>query len=96
MLGVLRIIVEAPESMSLKDKRSVVRSLRDRIGSRFKVSVAEVGFLDDIRQGELGVVCISNDSRHADEVMAHIAAFAVANSGDGLVDRYHTEIVHLD
>ncbi len=96
VIGVLRIVVEIPESRSLKDKRSVVRSLRDRVQSRFRVSVGEVGSLNDIQVGELAVAVVSTDARHADQVMARIADFAVANSGDGSVEHFETEVLHLD
>jgi uncharacterized protein len=95
IVGVLRITVEVPESQSLKDKRSVIRSLKARIESRFKVAVAEVGDLGSHQQGELGVACVSNDSRHADEILAHVGDYAVANAGDGRVGNMETELLHL-
>ena len=95
VVGVLRLIIDVPESRSLKDKRSVIRSLKDRIGAKFKVAVAEVGLLDNLRQGELGIVCVSNDGRQADEILARIADFAESNCGDGLLSWFGTEIINL-
>lgn len=96
IVGTLRLVIEISESTSLKDKRAVVLSLKRRIQSRFKVSVAEVGRLDNLRVGELGIVCASNDARQADSILAHIADFAIANIGDGSVSHVETEILHLD
>ena len=95
IVGVLRLEVDVPESQSLKDKRSVVRSLRDRIAGRFSVSVGEVGHLESISRAELGIACVSTDSRQADAILAKIAGFAEENSGDGVVSHISTEIVHL-
>jgi uncharacterized protein YlxP (DUF503 family) len=96
VVGILKIALDIPESRSLKDKRAVIRSLKARIESRFKLSVAEVGNLDILQSGMLAVACVSNDGRHADEVLAHVADFAIANPGDGSVASYETEILHLD
>lgn len=49
---------------SLKDKRRVVASVKNRIRSRFNVSVAEVAYLDEWQRCGLGAVMISNDRRH--------------------------------
>jgi len=95
IVGVLRIVVDVPGSRSLKEKRAVIRSLKARIESRFSVAVGEVGNLEAWREGELGVVCVTNDARHADEILAHVADFAGANPGDGTVASVSTEILHL-
>ena len=50
--------------MSLKDKRRVVLSLKDRIRNGHNVSVAEVGGLDEHRRAVLGVAMVSNDLRY--------------------------------
>ena len=95
VLGILRLEIDVPESQSLKDKRSVIRSMRDRIGGKFKVAVAEVGRLDNLQHGELGIACVSNDRRQVDEILARIAAFAESNAGDGYVSNLTTEIINL-
>lgn len=95
MIGLLRIVIDAPESRSLKEKRAIVRSVKGRIESRFKVSVVEVGNLDALQQAELAIACASNDGRHADEMLAHIADFVIANPGDGIVSHLQTEILHI-
>ncbi len=95
VVGVLRVMILVPESRSLKEKRAVMRSLKGRIESRFRVAVGEVGGLDDRQEGELGIACVSTTARHADEVLAHVADFAVENAGDGVITQMDTEIVHL-
>ena len=63
IIGILRLLVEVPESHSLKEKRAVLRSLKRRIESRFKVAVGEVGNLEAWQSGELGIVCVTNDAQ---------------------------------
>jgi uncharacterized protein YlxP (DUF503 family) len=95
IVGVLRIVVEVPGSRSLKEKRAVIRSLKGRIESRFRVAVGEVGNLEAWQQGELGIVCVTNDAKHANQMLAHVADFANANPGDGMVASVSTEILNL-
>ncbi|MGE0323278.1 MAG: DUF503 domain-containing protein [Polyangiaceae bacterium] len=69
-VGVARIVLRLPGSHSLKEKRRVVRSYKERLASRLPVSVAEVGELDLHQLATLGVCTVSNDSRRCDEVLA--------------------------
>lgn len=50
-----------PESFSLKDKRRVIKSIKDKISSRFNISVAEVGFQNEKRRSELAVAMVNSD-----------------------------------
>jgi uncharacterized protein YlxP (DUF503 family) len=95
VVGILRLSVEVPGAMSLKDKRAVIRSLRDRIQAKFHLAVAEVGNLDDHRHGEIGVACLSNGARHADEILNHVVDFAHSAIGDGVISDVSTEILHV-
>jgi uncharacterized protein YlxP (DUF503 family) len=56
----LRVRAEITSSLTLKDKRQVIRSLLDRIRSRFNVSAAEVGDNDSVRYAELAVAAVAN------------------------------------
>ena len=53
-VGVLRLSLDIVGARSLKDKRSVVKSLKERVQGRLRVSIAEVGALDDPRRATLG------------------------------------------
>jgi hypothetical protein len=72
VVGVLRIELFIPESNSLKTKRFAIRSLKDRMRSRFNVSVAEVDNGDKWQRASLGVVAVSNESRHIESVMGKV------------------------
>ena len=68
VIGTLQITVLVPDSQSLKDKRMVVRSITSRVRQAFAVAVAEVGDQDTWQSAVIGVACVSNNARHADEV----------------------------
>ena len=58
-----------PGCASLKEKRSVVRSLKDRLRGRFQLSVAETGLQDVHAQEELSVALVATDRRFAETVL---------------------------
>ena len=74
-IGVLQIEVEVTDAMSLKDKRRVVLSLKDRIRHGHNVSVAEVGGLDEHRRAVLGVAMVANDLRYVQGALDKIVEF---------------------
>jgi uncharacterized protein YlxP (DUF503 family) len=63
-IGVLQLELSIGDAMSLKDKRRVIKSLKDRIAHGHNVSIAEVGALDEHRRSIIGVAMVSNDSRY--------------------------------
>lgn len=72
--------------MSLKDKRRVVKSLKDRIAHGHNVSIAEVGALDQHRRAILGLAMVSNDSRYVEGALSKIVDFVRATGNVDLVD----------
>jgi len=62
-IGVLTLELHLPQAHSLKEKRMVVRSLKDRLRSRFNVAVAELDHQDLWQRAVLGVVSISSDQK---------------------------------
>ena len=60
-IGVLSIELLIPQSQSLKSKRRVLKSLKDRIRAGFNVSVAEIDGHDKWQRARLGVCMINND-----------------------------------
>ena len=92
VVGILQLRVMVRDSQSLKDKRRIVRSLRDRIRNRFNVSVSEVDSLDRMQQATLGVALATNDRIFADQVLAKVVALVRATPGAELVD-YEIEIL---
>ncbi len=94
VIGTLQVTVQVPESHSLKDKRMVVRSITSRVRQTFAVAVAEVGEQDAWQTAVVGVACVSNNARHADEVCQKVLAY-IENDADGVVSASRFELIHL-
>jgi hypothetical protein len=92
VVGILQVRIMIRDAQSLKDKRRIVRSLRDRIRNRFNVSASEVDSLDQHQQATLGVALATNDPVFADQVLAKVVDLVRATPGAVLVD-YETEIL---
>ncbi len=72
VVGVLQMELAIPGAMSLKDKRRVIKSLKDRLGGRHNVSIAEVDDLDEHRSSVIAVAMVSNDRRFTDSCLSRI------------------------
>ncbi|MBI4201480.1 MAG: DUF503 domain-containing protein [Chloroflexi bacterium] len=92
-IGVCRIQLRLPDSGTLKDKRQVVRSISSRVRNRFNVSIAEVEDNDLHQHMTLGISCVSNDSRHANEVLSHVVEFIRSSRLDAELVDYELEII---
>ncbi len=91
-VGSCRVELRIPGSDSLKAKRRVVKSLKERVQNRFHVAIAEVDRLDDWQRSTLGVACVSNDSRLADATLSKVVSW-IETSGDVLVVDYEIDLV---
>ena len=78
---ILELRIEAAQS--LKDKRQVVRSLKDRLRARFNVSIAELDSSNLWNRATLGVVSISDSRDYLDGLMKNVERHAtrIANNG---------------
>ena len=74
-VGVCTAYLLIPESRSLKDKRRVVKSLLAKLGNRFNIAVSEIGDLDTPKRSVIGIVSISNDSRHLNQMLSKVVGF---------------------
>jgi hypothetical protein len=72
IVGSLRVRLLLRESRSLKDKRQVVRSIKDRLVNRLNVAVAEVDALDNRQMAVLGFATISNEASHVRSVLEEV------------------------
>jgi uncharacterized protein len=70
VVGVAVWQLHIPDCQSLKDKRQVVKSLKDRLHARFNVSAAETGYHDLHQRAEIAACVVSTDRRHAQEVLS--------------------------
>ncbi len=90
-VGVCSIKLHLYGNTSLKGKRQVLRSIKDRTRNRFNVSIAEINAHDKLQSIELGVAVISNDRRHTNEVLNKIVDFIDGMNLAEMVD-YSIEI----
>ncbi|MHB8323789.1 MAG: DUF503 domain-containing protein [Candidatus Dormibacteria bacterium] len=97
VIGSLVLTLHLPESRSLKAKRQVVSSLTARMRRTFNIAVAEVDDLDSWQLAVIGVSCVSNDSRHADQMLHKVADWVASDGGGGeaLLTRQDIELIHL-
>ena len=93
-VGVLRLTFHIPHARSLKDKRRVVLKFRDRVRSRFDVSIAEVGAQDKLQRAVFGVSVVSSDGAVCDSVLEQVARVAETQEDAVLTDRA-TELVPM-
>ena len=93
-VGAARIELAFPEARDLKDKRRVLRSIKDRVRAKFNVSIAEVAHLDAHQRGTLGLLIASNDGRFCDSVIQEAVALVESNR-DALVVDIATEVTTI-
>lgn len=91
-VGILQLDLSIPEALTLKDKRRVILSLKDRISNGHNVSVAEVDRLDEYQRSIIGIAMVSNDKRYVEGGLSKIVDLVKMNSGTNLVD-YQIEML---
>jgi len=91
-VGVARFVLRVPGAESLKDKRRVVRSFRDRVRASLPVSVAEVGLLDEHRAAIFALSVVSVDAEVCHQQIARAVGLARQTAGAELVS-VHSEVV---
>lgn len=92
IVGILELKVSVFDAMCLKDKRRVIKSLKDRISNKFNVSVAEVDYADSIRTSVLGIAMVANERRFVESALYKIVEFVRGNPLLSLID-YNVEMV---
>ena len=88
VIGVSTWSLSLPECRSLKEKRSVVKSLKERLQHRFKVSVAETRHQDVWTRAELTAAVVATDRRQADSILDKLDRYV---ESDGRAVIVHTE-----
>lgn len=87
-VGVLAWELEIVAARSLKQKRAVVRSVTDRLRSRFNLSVAETGHQDTWQRAEIAVCGVSNDRRHLESLLDKADQLVDTAAGARVIDSY--------
>ena len=81
-----------PDVHSLKEKRHILKGIKERVRNQFNVSIAEVDHHDTWQRAALAVACVSDDSRHANEVVSKTVNF-IESVADGRVIDVSVEIL---
>jgi uncharacterized protein len=86
-VGLLTIEIHIADAQSLKDKRQVLRSLKDRLRAHFNVAVAELAHQETWQRSRIGVVTISGDAKYLEESLRAIATESENILGRDLVSQ---------
>ena len=74
-LGLLKVDLLANGSRSLKEKRRIISSLKERLHQRFNVSVAETDYEDLWQRSQLSIACVSADGRSVKSILNRVREF---------------------
>jgi uncharacterized protein YlxP (DUF503 family) len=69
VVGICTVELFISDSRSLKDKRQVLHSLKDRLHGKFNLSVAEVDGQDLWQKAVLGMACVANEGGHVSQIL---------------------------
>lgn len=86
-VGIARLTLYLPEAHSLKEKRMVLRRVKDRAQQKFNVAIAEVGQNDLWQRSQLGVAVLGNDRRFVDSALDEVVRFVRAEAEVTNVER---------
>lgn len=79
VVGIVRLELHLPAARSLKDKRQVVRSMKERLRERLRAAVAEVEFQDLWQRAAIGIAVVAADGGQVRELL---------NSARNIVEQY--------
>ncbi|MCW5976617.1 MAG: DUF503 domain-containing protein [Bryobacteraceae bacterium] len=85
-IGVITLEMRLDESHSLKDKRHVVKGLKDRLRNRFNVAVAEIDYQDLWQRGLIAAVTVASDRAVAERTLDSVEKDAAETLGPLLVE----------
>lgn len=92
-VGVARVALQLAENSSLKGKRMVVKSVVQRVRNRFNAAIAEIDTQDVWQTIVLGIVCVSDDPRHANEMLSKVIHFIESERLDAEVGAVEMELI---
>jgi uncharacterized protein YlxP (DUF503 family) len=69
IVSMMQLIFEIPDVESIKDKRRIIRSVKDKLVKRFRISAAEVDLQDSLSFGQIGGALVSNSRNFGEMVL---------------------------
>lgn len=91
LIGVCLVDIHLPASGSLKNKRFIIKSLKDRIRKQFNVSIAEIDYHDLWQRSLLGMAVVTQEAQFAHQVLSKAVDVVRSETRIELLD-YHIEI----
>ncbi len=88
----IQILFEIPDVMSIKEKRRIILSLKDKIRRRFQLNVAEVDLQNSLSFAQIGGALVSNSKVHGESVMNKVLLFVE----DEVPVRIHDVKIHSE
>jgi len=85
-IGILQLELFIPESGSLKSKRRILKSLKDKIRRKFNVSVAEIDGMDKWQRATVAVACVNNNKRLINSILSKVVNLTEAQGAIDLTD----------
>jgi uncharacterized protein YlxP (DUF503 family) len=92
-VGACRVTLRLPENDSLKGKRQLIKSITSRVHNKYNVSIAEIGDNESWQIVSLGISCVSNSARHADEMLSKVVKFITGSRLDAELLDYEMEML---
>ncbi len=93
VIGSCTIELHLPAVHSLKEKRSVLKSMMSRIRHEFNVSIAEIDHQDAWHTALIGVVTVSNDTAYAHGLLSRVVDWIERNRLDAVLADYQIEMI---
>ncbi|MCU0496459.1 MAG: DUF503 domain-containing protein [Anaerolineae bacterium] len=93
ILGLCTVELYLPESHSLKDKRSILKSMLTKLHNQFNVSAAEIDKNDSLQSAVIAFSTVSNSSRLTNEILQNALKWLEAHYPEALVTRQTIEIL---
>ncbi|MFN8549801.1 MAG: DUF503 domain-containing protein [Polyangiaceae bacterium] len=91
-VGVARLTLQIPGARSLKDRRQVVKSFKERVRARLPVSIAEVGDVERHQVASLGAATVGHDSTYCTKILSELRELA-GTLPDAILADVRTEIL---
>ena len=85
-VGVLQLELSVPGAMSLKEKRRVIKSLKDTLSNKFNISVAEVEDQDEWQFAEIGIAAVGTDTPFVHSVLSTVENYVRFFGGVTVID----------
>lgn len=91
LIGTIQLHLILP-SRSLKEKRRIIKSVKDKVRNKFNASIAEIDFNDNHTNALVGIAVVSNDGNHLNSILYSIVEF-IEREFPGILNEHHIEII---